>query len=371
MDLFCPDSACPNHHPSPFAHWFDYHGSYPSCGQMVQRYRCRSCGRTFSKRTLSIDYWTHGHIDYRQIMEFCALGLSLRGLSRRFHTSVKTIQNRIGRLARVIIPVLSVAQNTIDLDEDLVADGLENFCVSQDFPNNIHLLVGKNSQFTYGFNYALMRRKGTKTQKQKDRCERLYPRVDFTSHTIKKGFKELVMQMNRVSAGRENLALFTDERVQYRLALAENSDIAQRRKDGSFVHVTINSKEPRTVMNDLFSVNYMDREIRKDMPEYHRETMCFGRNVGNGLERLCVYLFHHNFIKRYRIGVAGEERTHAEVAGLTPERIERLIGEVTTERRFIRDGEVVDGGFLDHLWRRQIPTPLKEKPDYLQKFAVA
>ena len=370
MDLFCPDSTCPNHHPPPLAHWFDYHGSYVSCGKTVRRYRCRSCGRTFSERTLSIDYWTHRHIDYWQIIEFCALGLSLRGLSRHFHTSVKTIQNRFGRLARSIMSMFAVVQDEIDLNEDLVADGLENFFVSQDFPNNIHILVGKNSQFTYGFNYALTRRKGKKTQEQKDRCERIYPSVDFSTYTIKKGFKELVKQMNRVSAGRQRLKLFTDERVQYRLALAEDSDIANRLRAEVFEHITINSKEPRTVMNDLFSVNYMDREIRKDVPEYHRETVCFGRNVGNGLERLCVYLFHHNFVKRYRIGVGSEERTHAEVAGLKPEHIQRVMNEVATRRRFIGDDEVVAGGFFDRLWRRQIPTPLKEKPDYLPEFAV-
>ena len=107
------------------------------------------------------------------------------------------------------------------------------------------------------------------------------------------------------------------------------------------------------------------------MPEYHRETVCFGRNVVNALERLCVYLFHHNFIKCYRVDVKGEDRTHAEVAGVAAEEVERIRGDVVTRRRFIGDEEIASGGFFDELWRRRIPTPLKKKPDYLPRFALA
>ena len=209
MKLICPDSSCPNHHPESFAQWYGYHGTYESVGRVWQRYKCRSCGRTFSERTLSIDYWTHRDIDYDSLIRHLADGYSQRGLSRQFGVTVKVIQNRIGRLARTIIPTLSSVQDQIDLNEHLVADGRENFCVSQDFPDNIHLLVGKESQYTYGFNYALMRRKGRKTEKQKLRCELLYKEVDFTTHTITKGFKELVEQMNCVAAATENLMLFT------------------------------------------------------------------------------------------------------------------------------------------------------------------
>ena len=112
-------------------------------------------------------------------------------------------------------------------------------------------------------------------------------------------------------------------------------------------------------------------DISKDLPEYHRETVCFGRNVSNALERLVVYLYHHNFIKCYRIGVAGEDRTHAEVAGVSADRVAKIRSRVVTKRRFLNDGEVVRGGFFDQLWRRSITTPLKKGPEYLQKFAIA
>jgi transposase-like protein len=371
MNLFCPRSNCPNHYPDSSTQWFDYHGTYTSCGLTRQRYRCRHCGKTFSERTLSIDYWTHRHIDYDKLIEHFASGYSVRGLGRHFHTNTQTIQNRFSRLARNFIAVHTSLHHTLKLKEHLVADGLEGFCVSQDFPNNIHLLAGKESQFLYGFNYALMRRKGRKTEVQKKRCEKLYPLVDFTSHTIKGTFKELLVQMTNVAHQCESFRFYTDEKEQYRLALNEDPFTCRLAVNDSFSHITISSKAPRTILNDLFSVNYLDREVRKDLPEFHRETVCFSRNVTNSLERLCVYFFHHNFIKRYRIGVPGEERTHAEVAGVERQDVERIREEVITTRSFYHDGSVSYGGFFDELWRRELPTPLKKGRDYLPRYAIA
>jgi len=371
MDLFCPNSTCPNHYPDTHSQWFDYHGTYESCGVKRQRFRCKICRKTFSRRTLSIDYWTHLNIDFQQLITLFASGFSVRGLARYFNTTTHTIQNRFSRLTRNIITVFTSLHHSLELSEHLVADGLENFCVSQDFPNNIHLLAGKSSQFLYGFNYSLMRRKGRKTDVQKKRCEKLYPKVDFTRHTIKRTFKELLVQMTHVAHRSDSFRLYTDEKSQYRLALAEDPFTCGLKVKGGFSHITINSKAPRTVMNDLFSVNYLDREVRKDVPEYHRETVCIGRNVNNSLERLSVYFLHHNFIKRYRIGVMDEERTHAEVAGVNRDEVRRICEDVVTRRRFYHDGSVSYGGFFDELWRRDIPTPLKKRPDYLPGYAVA
>lgn len=371
MELFCPNSKCINHSPKSSARWFSYHGTYSSCGQLRQRYRCKCCGKTFSERSLSIDYWTHRNIDYLELITHFASGYSVRGLARFFRTSTQTIQNRFGRLARNIIATTTSLHHTLKLKEHLVADGFEGFCVSQDFPNNIHLLAGKESQFLYGFNYALLRRKGRKTEVQKERCAKLYPLVDFTRHTIKHTFAELLTQMMNVAHQASSFELYTDEKRQYKFALREDPFTSQLRVKRLFSHITINSRLPRTILNDLFSVNYLDREVRKDLAEYHRETVCFPRNVNNTLERLCVYFFHHNFIKRYRVGVVGEERTHAEVAGVEKPQVNRMLNEVVTRRSFYHDGSVTYGGFFDELWCRQLPTPLRNLPEYLPRYAIA
>ena len=86
---------------------------------------------------------------------------------------------------------------------------------------------------------------------------------------------------------------------------------------------------------------------------------------------MCVYLFHHNFIKRYRIGVTGEKRTHAEVAGVRRDRVEEIRKDVMKRRHFLTDREIEVGSFFESVWMRRISTPLKKADEYLPQYAMA
>ncbi len=63
-------------------------------------------------------------------------------------------------------------------------------------------------------------------------------------------------------------------------------------------------------------MNYIDREIRKDLAEHRRETVCFARNAALSLQRMWIYLVHHNCCKPYRISPRCR-LTHAEHAGVS------------------------------------------------------
>jgi|GEM_PF-4274898 len=62
-------------------------------------------------------------------------------------------------------------------------------------------------------------------------------------------------------------------------------------------HRRYSSRLPRTVGNPLFPVNYIDRECRKDMAEYVRETIRFARSA-------------HNFFKPWSLNGGGADRRH-------------------------------------------------------------
>jgi hypothetical protein len=61
-------------------------------------------------RTPSIDSWTHREIDCDSFIDHVAARLSVRGLLRHFGTTVRTIQNRFGRLTRANIAIPLVVQ---------------------------------------------------------------------------------------------------------------------------------------------------------------------------------------------------------------------------------------------------------------------
>jgi len=144
-----------------------------------------------------------------------------------------------------------------------------------------------------------------------------------------------------------------------------------REEKAQISHRRISSKLPRTVRNDLFSVNYLDREIRKDNSDHTRETVQFARNANNCMERLAVYRLYHNYIKPYRIGKREEgRRTHAEQAGISMQRIVSEMKTVFTRRRFFSRTEGLSSS--DSLvWLRGISTPMKQVAEYLPAYSWA
>ncbi|MBN2050920.1 MAG: hypothetical protein JW760_10780, partial [Spirochaetales bacterium] len=146
---FCPNPHCPYHtdagRPS---HWFIRKGFYTTkTGDRFQRYQCTHCRRRFSSKTFHIDYNAKVTLDYHRLLTYMVSGISLRALGRAFQRSPKTIAGKISRLTRQFLAFNRFTRPIFNLKENLVADGFESFVVSQYFPNNFNLLIGKDSQF--------------------------------------------------------------------------------------------------------------------------------------------------------------------------------------------------------------------------------
>jgi hypothetical protein len=117
-------------------------------------------------------------------------------------------------------------------------------------------------------------------------------------------------------------------------------------------------------------VNYFDRELRKDIAGFRRETTCVIRNVGAGLLRSACYLVWHNYQKPHR--VKGEfkgrkDPCHAQVAGVDQQRIEKSWLRFFVDRPFSSRDPVPE--WARAIWNRDYPTPLAAKADYVPAFA--
>jgi len=136
-------------------------------------------------------------------------------------------------------------------------------------------------------------------------------------------------------------------------------------------HICISSKKARTVTNPLFSVNYIDREIRKDNSDHVRETVQFARNTANAMDRLAVYRLYHNFLKPYRINCSTDSTaTHGTVAGISENKIKAELKTIFTQRRFLGKHWMLN--IADRkLWCRCISTPMSKAADYLPGYVRA
>ena len=324
--LFCPNKDCANHRHAPSSGWYRPYGWYRTKAYgKVRRHACRSCGTSFSRRTFKLSYYLHLTIGFREILYRLAACSGLRALAREYGVTDKVISNRIGRLARQAIGVTAGLRPWQGRSEPLAADGFESFIRSQYSPNNVHHLIGSDSQYVYASDLAHLRRKGRMTERQKLKRECLERLAPIPPGEIRRSFERICCGIGDLPWAQDGVVLHTDEKKEYRAALA-----ALRSLEGKITHVTTSSRVPRTFDNPLWPVNYYDRELRKDQASQVRETTRQSREANNSMERMYAYAGYHNYFKPFRIKER-DSRSHAEAAGFAAERVQSF------RERFFRD----------------------------------
>src|SRR5512147_157893 len=160
---FCPNPDCPFHpldsHAVSSRFWV-LAGTYKTkVSGIVQRFLCSECGKGFSERSWSIDYFTKKNLDYREIHRATVSSESLSSIARHLECSLASVQNRQDRLGRNCLAMQARLLFGHELSEDLCADAFESFDRSQFFPSALNILIGSESQFQYGYTHATIRRK--------------------------------------------------------------------------------------------------------------------------------------------------------------------------------------------------------------------
>jgi transposase-like protein len=366
---FCVNKDCEKHSKeNKRKHWYAKYGFYNTKVRgKIQRFRCKICGKTFSVQTFSLDYCVKKKLSYRKIMKYSSESMSLSSISRMLNTSVESISNRITRLSRQITYYHNYLKSEINLKEALTSDGFESFVKSQYFPNNIHLLGGKESQYLYFFNYVLLKRKGRKTKYQEERLRKLYKKVNFEKRALSNSFSEVIDEFFELAGTSDiNISLYTDMKPEYK-SVFRNHKLYSEYKD-RISHKIIHSKQHRIVSDDTFTNDYLDRELRKDQANHRRETKCFSRNVCSCLDRINVYFFYHNYIKDYRVkNSIYRGISHAEVAGVPKGKIRKVLKEMFYKRIFLSLENIKSFG--KRLWEKKIITPLKKRNEYIPQYA--
>ena len=369
---FCPNPACELYSTElKEIGWYKKYGAYStqSFGK-IQRFQCLKCKRGFSAKTFHIDFQAKKIVDYYDLTKSLVMTANTRDLSRKYNVSTGTIQNKEERLKRQIIAYHAGKVSSARLKEDLVADGFESFAVSQYFPDNIHLLVGRDSQFIYSMDYTTIRRKGRMTEQQKKKRSSLEQTFKADPQWIRKSFRNIAKDIGDLAA-RSSLNpvhLITDKKREYPTALNDVRVTQELLNEGKLVHERYSSKLARTRTNPLFAVNYIDRQLRKNLANHVRETVQFSRNVNDGLSRLWIFLLEHNYFKQFRIARREYEGvSHGDIAGIHTDDITRSRGDIFTRRAFLGLSKVT--GYLKEHWLRSIKNPLKKKDEYLPAYA--
>ena len=100
--MYCPNGECSNHIKLfGTGGWYQKAGTYRTraFGE-VQRYKCRTCGKTFSDQSFSIDYYAKKNVDYTTLYWLVSSSISLNAVGRALNISFSTVANRLERMRR-------------------------------------------------------------------------------------------------------------------------------------------------------------------------------------------------------------------------------------------------------------------------------
>jgi hypothetical protein len=306
-----------------------------------------------------VHYWTKRELDLERIFLSLISASGIRDIAREFRVTDKVILNRSARLGRQSMGIQASLLEPHGIHEDIAIDGFESFVWSQYFPNNFHIAVGADSQMAYTCDYAQLRRKGRMTDYQKHRRDELNTRYPIPAGEIEHSFSRCVSSILGVWSGNASgvREMRTDKKIEYRRVLAKLDEWRQGCAQHTARHLRVSSRKARTYTNPLMSVNYMDRELRKDQANHVRDTLQWSKSVNNAMDRMMIYFAYHNLWKQYRINES-IDRVHAEVAGIPREEIERHKSRFFTKRYFW--GHLVPDVCQMRTWFRLWKTPVSD-----------
>ena len=369
---FCPNPQCENHKyvlKENKYNWYAKDGFYSTkVYGKIQRYKCKHCKIRFSRQTFSIDYYAKKRVNYQSLLKELISTSSISDMSRYFKVSHNTVLNKIRRLSRQAIAANSALREMISIHEPFVSDGFESLAVNFYYPNNINIVVGKQSLFLYQFNYSVIKRIGILSDLQKKERDHYESIWKADSKSVEYAFKYLIYDLlNCPSAAPDRfpISLFTDKKLEYSRAINNCTWLRTLHQAKILNHYEISSKEPRTIDNPLFPVNYMDRQFRKDLAEHVTKSVCFGKNVNNQMERLHIYKFYHNFIKKNRVREK-TYRTHSQLAGIPEALRKHHLKRLFSSRYFF--GRLNLTETETQCWIRDFETPLKFSKEYIPDY---
>ena len=364
----CPNPGCVNFDAPKQENWFWQHGKTANkASGTIHRYRCKACRKTFSERTFSIDYYTQKKIDYDELMMQLVSCSGINDIGRKMKISPNMVNNRIERLAHSLLAIHSKILKKLPLLENFMADGLKSFAFSQYFPNHINIVVGAKSEFVYLCGFANLRRKGRMTavqRKKRDRLEAIakaHPKaIEYSMKTL---FKSLMQLMDEKQVSQKRLD--TNEHPAYRKAMKNIPGSKQY-----FSHHTALSTPSSNTTGSLFSVNYLDRQIRKDVSDHVRETIQFAKCPSAMMMRMVVYLHYHNCViaRRVKEQRRGNMETHAERAGITRKDLDSIIDQNFLRRAFLEKINLDKSSLKT--WRREWRNPGIKMSPAREKIAV-
>ena len=265
--VICPYLRCSNHR-RPRDGFFVRFGSYrvrnkPSA---IPRFRCRACGRTFSRQTFRADYRLKLTQITGRLWWLLVSGVSLRQAGRILQLSRSTVSDRLRRFGGHSRLLHARFIRSVNLCGSFHLDEIETFEHHRIHkPLTVAVLMHSHSFLLLSSPVGTLRTRASKeswTKQRRTAFESSHGRrLNESNHVVSTCLKAL----DSITAHR-SIELWTDEKPSYAALLKHTR---QKRR---IEHHTIRSTLPRTTSNPLFPINHMENMLRYGISRLIRQS---------------------------------------------------------------------------------------------------
>ena len=290
----CPNRACPEH-VSPTSGFFARRGFYhPLCrSKPVPRFRCKTCGRGFSRQTFRADY--RDHKPDRNLPLFYAVtsGVGLRQTARIIGLTRRNTELKFRKLARHARRFQLNLRTELPDDARLQFDELETYEGRRNTrPLTVPILIEAASRYVVWAESAPIRPSGRMTDKRRAAIAQDEGKYGPRQNLSVPAIERTLQRGAEISGSLEKVHLATDEKQNYpRLA-------KQAFGTARLVHTRTSSKLTRDTKNPLFPINSTEAMVRDHLGRLRRDSWLASKRRRYLDLGLALWMVNRNFVRR-------------------------------------------------------------------------
>ena len=264
----CPYRSCPQH-AQPEGRFYIRFGHFPRkvAPYRVQRYRCKTCRRTFSRQTFRADYRDHRPDLNAPMFLTVASGVGIRQACRVHEISLRCGELKLRKICRHLRRLNLNARGQLPADSTLHFDEIESYEGQRNTrPLTIPVLIESESRMILWAESETIRPRGKMTEKRRKAVEKAEKRHGVRKDRSHRAIRRTLQRGADVSRELSFVVLDTDEKAVYP-GLAKEAFGGER-----LIHNRTNSKLVRATWNPLFAINHEEAVMRDLTARLRRES---------------------------------------------------------------------------------------------------
>jgi len=291
---FCPYRNCVRHL-EPGLDFYVLFGTYKAAcrSHLVQRYRCRTCRRTFSRQTFRFDRHDHRPDLGPRVFVLLASGIGLRQTARVLGVAVSTVVRKFRKLGRHLRRLNLTLRRSLALEGlRLHFDEFETYEGERSTrPLTVPMLVASESRYIIWAESAPIRPRGKMTEKRRKAVERAEKRHGVRRDLSRRAIRRTLARGLMVASGCGRIVLDTDEKTVY-------PELAREAFGAKLEHRQTSSKLVRDTFNPLFAINHEEAILRDLMGRLTRDSWLVSKKRRFLDLALQLHMSYRNLVRR-------------------------------------------------------------------------